>query len=577
MARIHFSYNGKQLAAEEGMTVAEALKSNRIRPGARSMRLRVWRDEYHPFKEVPSAWVCVDGIANVNAYRVRVAEGMRVTQQTRRSLLSYIGRFSGTGFYYRNFTRSEYARNFFFERVKRINDYGGPLDPEQSVASSVRELEFSRSENISPDVLVIGAGRAGLAALMALDLPEGSAVLLVDALPRHAVEENLSQLLLDLKAAGLPPDSYGLAETTTLDSLLHARNATLLESTTVFGAFEGGEFSAVSGYAKIVIIRPKTTVLCTGSEEVKPVFPKNDIPGVITSRTLLSLPQRLTRGRKMPLLYLETPLSTSYLARVAAVIMPLHIVLGFEAGDEYRSALSSVFGPAAEIVTGRPRRAYGTSVVETLSVSLHGGGRRQFAADTVVLAGRKQPRAELAILLSLNCRISTDTHVPVPVTSESMGCAQGIYACGSLIFQDSLQSVASALAAGESISAASGMLARRSLSQSIHTAASQPPAEMTPDAGGHDPKAVVCPCLDVTVGDMRRLFSEGYDTINRMRRFSGLFMGPCQGARCYRNVYEEFVTLSEKGVDLPTVRPPVAPVYLGALALTDIPIEEEKK
>ena len=90
-------------------------------------------------------------------------------------------------------------------------------------------------------------------------------------------------------------------------------------------------------------------------------------------------------------------------------------------------------------------------------------------------------------------------------------------------------------------------------------------------------KSVVCPCLDVTIEDMSRLYSEGYETINRMRRFSGLFMGPCQGARCYRNVFEAYRSISGKQIDLPTVRPPLVPVYLGALALTDIPFEEEKK
>ena len=50
MAAVDFSYNGRGLRAEEGITVAEALRSNGIRLGGRSMRLRVWRDEYHPLK-----------------------------------------------------------------------------------------------------------------------------------------------------------------------------------------------------------------------------------------------------------------------------------------------------------------------------------------------------------------------------------------------------------------------------------------------------------------------------------------------------------------------------------------------
>lgn len=571
MSSVSFSYNGKQYSAEEGITLAEALRSNGIRLGNRSMRLRVWRDEYHPFKEVPSAWVCVDGIANVNAYRVRIRAGMVITQQTRTSLLAYIGRYSGTGFYYRNFTRSEFARNFFFERVRRANDYGGPLDPERAQSSSLPELQFSASEHHEPDVLIIGAGRSGLAALLALEVPKGKKVLLIDNSPGETVESNFRQLLMDLSEEKMSPAREFISFEGGFADLLSKRNATLLDGTTVFGAFNGGEFSAVKGYSRIILVKPKVTILCTGSEEVKPVFRRNDIPGVITSRSLLSMPPELNKSRRLPVLYLESALSLNYLARIASAVKPKHIFLGFDAGDVYRQKLMGVFAiGSSEITNGVPFSAGGTFNIETLTVITPEGNSVQLATDMLVVAGRKQPRAEIGMLLALSFRNSRETHTPLPVVDEKMLCADGIYACGSMIFPYGNSSLPSALVAGAGASVRIGAKERKAMSQAL--------ASMFTDSGethlakqpSPDPRSVLCPCLDVTLGDMKRMYSEGYETINRMRRFSGLFMGPCQGARCYRNTYEAFAQITGKEADLPTVRPPLVPVYLGALALTDL-------
>lgn len=578
MTVVEFIYNGRSMRAEEGITVAEALRSNGIRLGGRSMRLRIWRDEYHPFKEVPSAWVSIDGIANINAYRVRLKGGMKVASQTRRSLLALIGRYSGTGFYYKNFTRFELTRNFFFERVKKINDYGGPLEPGKSSPGSVRELEFEPSEEFSPDVLIVGAGRAGIAALMALNLPGGSSVIVVDSLSKEMIEDNFRQLMLDIKGEPFSSQLSSLADSDTLDGLLKKMNATLLHGTTVFGAFEGGQYTAVRGYSRILLIKPSAVILCTGSEEIKPVFPKNDIPGVITSRTLLSMPPGLLQGRKLPALCLETPLSMNYLSRISAVVRPTRIFLSFEADEAYAAGLSSVFGVArADIMPGRPSAAHGAYNVETVTISPAGGGTKQFPTDLLVLAGRKQPRSELVLLLSLNSRMDADNCMPVPAVNDGMLCGGDVYACGSLVYQDSTRSIASAIVAAESVSIRLGMKGRGELTPALNAAMTKRSGFRQLQPGQPGGKSVVCPCLDVTLDDMSRLYSEGYETINRMRRFSGLFMGPCQGARCYRNVFEAYLSISEKQLDLPTVRPPIVPVYLGALALTDIQIEEEAK
>lgn len=568
---VSFSYEGRRLTAEAGLTIAEALRQNGISIINRSMRLRAGRNEYHPLKEVPSAWVSVNGIPNVNAYRVRISEGMRIEPQTRRSLLSFLGKYAGTGFYYRNFTRSEMARKFFFSRVRAINDYGGPIDPVNSPGENIPGLEFQRSEQPQADVLVIGAGRTGLATLLTLNLPPGKKVVVVDALTREQVEASFLELRGELASPEYTPLAGHVDVPDSLSELLGRVNGTLIDGATVFGAFEGGLFTAVQNYTKVLLFRPLIAVLCTGTEEVKPLFSGSDLPGVVTSKSLLATPTGLFRSSRRPVLCIDSPLPQPYLSRIHSAVRPAEVFLAFRSSEEERAEIASALGiPAGSVREGTPSGAEGSPGVQRANIYGPGAGTTAVDTDLLVLAGRKQPRAELAMLLSVPTRREAETSINVPSANDAMQCAAGVYASGSLLFPTGRRGLVSSLIAGSSISSDLGGRADdglRSLLMPLMVP-EETPAQIARPAPS--PDSLLCPCLDVTYGDMEKMASDGYETINRMRRFSGLFMGPCQGARCYRNTYESFCAITSREVDLPTVRPPIVPVYFGALAQTEL-------
>ena len=82
-------------------------------------------------------------------------------------------------------------------------------------------------------------------------------------------------------------------------------------------------------------------------------------------------------------------------------------------------------------------------------------------------------------------------------------------------------------------------------------------------------KKIVCFCQDVTEDDLIRSIDEGYDHIETLKRYTGVFMGPCQGKTCGMNVLKAFAEKTGKSIEdlkVPTVRPPVDPVFLGSLA-----------
>lgn len=85
-------------------------------------------------------------------------------------------------------------------------------------------------------------------------------------------------------------------------------------------------------------------------------------------------------------------------------------------------------------------------------------------------------------------------------------------------------------------------------------------------------KKMVCFCQDLTDRDIVQAIKEGYDHIESLKRFTGAFMGPCQGKMCGANVVKLYVETTGhpiKNLRIPTMRPPVEPIPLEALAVED--------
>ncbi|MFZ7103163.1 MAG: (2Fe-2S)-binding protein [Peptococcaceae bacterium] len=84
-----------------------------------------------------------------------------------------------------------------------------------------------------------------------------------------------------------------------------------------------------------------------------------------------------------------------------------------------------------------------------------------------------------------------------------------------------------------------------------------------------DNQTIVCRCEDVTLEDIRKLISQGYQTLDEIKRVSRAGMGPCQGRTCRMIIAQELAKaygVSVEEVLVPTFRPPVKPIKLGILA-----------
>ena len=93
-------------------------------------------------------------------------------------------------------------------------------------------------------------------------------------------------------------------------------------------------------------------------------------------------------------------------------------------------------------------------------------------------------------------------------------------------------------------------------------------------------KTLLCACEDVSLDDVRRAFALGHRDLESVKRYTGFGTGPCQGKSCLALVARELLRLGATPAEVApfTVRPPIRPVELGALAALDpaalLPIDE---
>ena len=87
-----------------------------------------------------------------------------------------------------------------------------------------------------------------------------------------------------------------------------------------------------------------------------------------------------------------------------------------------------------------------------------------------------------------------------------------------------------------------------------------------------DNNTIICRCEDITLAEVRRAISEGYCTIDDIKRVTRAGMGPCHGSTCGNLIAQElsrhFKTPMDE-IEIPTSRPLIKPVKLGSFVKGD--------
>jgi sarcosine oxidase subunit alpha len=102
-----------------------------------------------------------------------------------------------------------------------------------------------------------------------------------------------------------------------------------------------------------------------------------------------------------------------------------------------------------------------------------------------------------------------------------------------------------------------------------HAAEGGDPVVLPPELGVGDGKQFACFCMDVTDKELKLAVREGFDSMELLKRYTTITMGPCQGKACMlssQRLCGRATGRSLAETRPTTPRPPWTPVELGTLA-----------
>ena len=87
-------------------------------------------------------------------------------------------------------------------------------------------------------------------------------------------------------------------------------------------------------------------------------------------------------------------------------------------------------------------------------------------------------------------------------------------------------------------------------------------------------KIFLCRCEDVTLGEFRDAYREGFTELESLKRYTGVGTGFCQGKGCLSEAAGELAVLRNippGEVKLTNIRPPAEPLSFSQLAALEVP------
>ena len=300
-----FRFDGRSLSGHPGDTLASALLANGVRLVGRSFKYHRPRGVFTAGSEEPSALVELRGGAwrepNTRATVAELFDGLEAFSQNyrgslRRDLLAVndlLAPFLSAGFYYKTFMWPKSFWERVYEPVIRASAGLGRLSGEADPDSYDKGF-------LHCDLLIVGAGPAGLAAALAAGR-SGARVILAD-------EDFVMGGRLNAETHEVNGRSGADWAAEAVRELASMNRVRLLPRTTVTGAYDHGVYGALerrtdhlaaaNGKPRQVLWRiySKRAILAAGATERPIAFGGNDRPGVMLAGAVRAYANRFAVG-----------------------------------------------------------------------------------------------------------------------------------------------------------------------------------------------------------------------------------------------------------------------------------------
>ena len=583
---LSFTFNGRAYRGYRGDTLASALLANGVGLVARSFKFHRPRGIFTAGSEEPSALVQLEEGAwtepNTRATMVELYEGLRARSQNCWPSVAFdVGALSGAfapffpaGFYYKTFM---WPKNWW----KRVYEPIIRQAAGMGRAPTVPDPDRYSARFAHCDVLVAGAGPAGLAAALAAGRA-GARVLIAD---EHAGLGG-RQLGETAEIDGQPALEWAACALAELEAM---PDVTVLPRTTVCGYYDHGYLIALERVTnhlgpqrddrlpreRLWRIRARQTVLATGAIERPIVFAGNDRPGTMlagAASTYLNRFGVLSGRNAVVFTNNDSAYRTACDMRAAGASVQIvdvrHGDSGSLARDARRARIPLHRGHA--IVATRGVKALHECTIAPLSAegTVVSGPRRSLCCDTIAVSGGWNPSVALWTQArgTLEWDEATACYQPgkCPEPVRAAGACNGVFGLADCLVQGTNAGALAARDAGFGDGSASAPKAPAETQQPLR-ALFAVPARRGGRSGG--------PCFvdlqnDVTVADLELAAREGYRSVEHLKRYTTTGMGTDQGKTSNVNalaVLSGILGVPIEQLGITTLRPPYTPVTFGAI------------
>lgn len=558
-----------------GDTLASALVASGVRVIGRSLKYHRPRGFFGAGLEDPNSMLEVrDGFGYepaIRAGQVRLAEGLEAHTITGWPSAMYdagaVAQLTSpllkAGFYYKTFMWPGWK--VYEPFIRRATGFGRP-DPEVS-------LRPREHRHDTCDVLIIGGGAAGIAAACGL-VGSGLRVLVADGCHRLGG----AMLWEDVSVNGKTGTAWAAAQQIALAA---EDGIDILTNTVVTGAYEGNFFTLLQsrhvegrpgqagGVAaeRVWKLRARHVVLAAGSVERPLVFSGNDRPGIMLAsavRQFIGI-YGVAPARDVAVF---TNNDSGYRTALAAAKAGLHVaaVIDTRSGPSSRRAERLAAAKIPCLSGAQVTHTRGYKGLREITVSpVKGGPAKRIKCSILALSAGATPLVHLAAQRGARPAFDSDKDAFIcPDLPAGWHVAGG--AGGTLGFAHAMDE---GLAAAKAIRLDAGA-----------SPVSWPAFQVVePEAGsilpfrrasfGRTSKMWVDLQNDVTVSDIELAASEGYVSVEHLKRYTTLGMGTDQGRTSNINaiaLMAEHRNYDVGEVGTTSYRPPFTGVRLGAIA-----------